>query len=126
MCKTVLQECRVDENNNYKNESKIGNLGFQCGSEVCLDQDYWCSKETEKFNVEILEDDILQINCQNLHLSRQESSFCSNASHWIDRTCISYFKRCAGNWPGKCRRISVISCKNSSDLKAILKNKFCL
>ena len=93
----------MDENNNYKYASKIGNVGFQCGSEeVCLDQYYWCGKETEKFNVEILEDDIFRINCQNLHLSRQESSFCSNASHGIDRICTSYFKRCAGHWPGQC------------------------
>jgi len=80
-----------------------------------LDQEYWCSKEIEKLNVEILEDDVLQMNCQNLHLSRQESAFCSNAVDWKDRPCTSYFKRCTGNWPGQCGKISEISCRNTSD-----------
>ena len=94
--------CIVNRTNNFYNHSEPGNEGFQCGSNICLDTNYWCNKNTFsiRFSATIIEN--LKSECESLLDLIDNDIFCKNLTFWQNKTCNREMTRCRGNVPGQC------------------------
>ena len=94
--------CVVNVQNNYHNHSELGNEGFQCGQNACLDTNYWCNKNkfSTRFSRAIIEN--LKSECKSLLGLIDNDIFCKNQTFWQNKKCNREMTRCKGNVPGQC------------------------
>ena len=95
----IFEDCRVNGSNNFHNYANEGDLGFQCGSQFCLDTNIWCNGNgfQEKKDLHLL-----SAICPRLIDQIRNPILCSNRTFWTERPCNGVKYRHKGNKPGRC------------------------
>ena len=91
-CKTISKDfepkmfiaCNVSISNNYNNLGKVGNSGFECGKDICLDQSLWCGYVSRK---PVWIDDTLKKKCGDILDHVRNGRLCSNQTFWNSVKC---------------------------------------
>ena len=92
----LFKTCIVNDKNNYKNHTKNGNSGFQCGSDICLDWNIWCNLEKDQ---SMRYDKQLIYICPQIIVNIENRQLCSNFAFWKNKACNNgNLNRCRGNF----------------------------
>lgn len=80
----MFKPCHVNGSNNYNNLGKVGNAGFKCGEDTCLDQSLWCGLVSRK---PVWIDDTLREKCGDVLDQVKNGRLCSNQTFWNAVAC---------------------------------------